>query len=50
MKREVWSYRCLEETARGTSCSIYFDDTGVLRSTQKSPDSLHERNDNDRPF
>jgi len=50
MKREVWSHRCLEDGAWYQLFHFYFDDTGVLRSTQKSPDPLHERNDNDRPF
>jgi hypothetical protein len=47
MKREVWSYRYLEDHVWYQLFNFYFDDTGVLRSTQKSPDPLHEQNGND---
>jgi hypothetical protein len=47
MKREVWSYRYLEDGVWYQLFHFYFDDTGVLRSTQKSPDPLHEQNGND---
>lgn len=50
MKREVWSYRYLEDNVWYLLFHFYFDDAGVLRSTQKSPDPLHEHSDNDRPF
>jgi hypothetical protein len=47
MKREVWSYRYLEDGVWYQMFHFYFDDTGVLRSTQKSPDPLHEQNGDD---
>jgi hypothetical protein len=49
MKREVWSYRYLEDGVWYLLFNFYFDNAGVLRSTQKSPDPLHEQNDNNRP-
>jgi len=49
IKREVWSYRYLEDGVWYQLFHFYFDDAGVLRSTQKSPDPLHEQNDNNRP-
>jgi hypothetical protein len=50
MKREVWSYRFLENGVWYQLFHFYFDDTGVLRTTQKSPDPLHEPNGHNRPF
>lgn len=50
MKREVWSYRYLEDGVWYQLFHFYFDDTGVLRSTQKSPDPLHEQGDDNKPF
>ncbi|NPT59989.1 hypothetical protein [Paraburkholderia elongata] len=50
MKREVWSYRYLEDNVWYQLFHFYFDDAGVLRSTQKSPDPLHEHEDNDHQF
>jgi hypothetical protein len=47
MKREVWSYRYLEDGVWYQLFHFYFDDTGVLRSTRKSPDPLHEQNGDD---
>jgi len=47
MKREVWSYRYLEDGVWYLMFNFYFDQTGVLRTTQKSPDPLHEQNGND---
>ena len=42
MKREVWTYRYLEDNVWYMMYSFYFDDQGVLRLTQKTPDPLHE--------
>ena len=42
MKREVWTYRYLEANVWYMMYSFYFDDQGVLRTTQKSPDPLHD--------
>ena len=47
MKREVWSYRYLEDGVFYLLFNFYFDDTGVLRATQKSPDPLHEQGGDD---
>ena len=47
--REVWSYRYLEDGVWYQLFHFYFDEAGVLRSMQKSPDPLHEQNDNNRP-
>jgi hypothetical protein len=49
MKREVWSYRYLEDDVWYQLFHFYFDSAGVLRATQKSPDPLHEHNGNDQP-
>jgi hypothetical protein len=50
MKREVWSYRYQEDGVWYELFHFYFDDTGVLRSTQKSPDPLHEPGGGDKSF
>ena len=42
MKREVWTYRYLEDNVWYMMYSFYFDDQGVLRITQKTPDPLHD--------
>lgn len=42
MKREVWSYRYLEDGVWYQLYHFYFDDSGVLRLTQKTPDPLHD--------
>lgn len=42
MKREVWSYRYLESGVWYQLYHFYFDDNGVLRLTQKTPDPLHD--------
>jgi len=42
MKREVWTYRYLEDNVWYMMYSFYFDDQGVLRTTQKTPDPLHD--------
>lgn len=42
MKREVWSYRYLENNVWYQLYHFYFDPEGILRLTQKTPDPLHE--------
>jgi hypothetical protein len=42
MKREVWTYRYYEDNVWYMLYSFYFDDQGLLRTTQKSPDPLHD--------
>ncbi|MCM2490697.1 hypothetical protein EFP18_05975 [Burkholderia glumae] len=42
MKREVWTYRYLEDNVWYMLYSFYFDDQGILRLTQKTPDPLHD--------
>lgn len=42
-KREVWSYRFLQDGQWYQLYHFLFDDAGVLRGTQQSPDPLHER-------
>ena len=42
MKREVWTYRYLEDNVWYQLYHFYFDPDGVLRLTQKTPDPLHE--------
>lgn len=42
MKREVWSYRYLEDGVWYMLYNFYFDDQGILRLTQKTPDPLHD--------
>ncbi|MEX3957152.1 hypothetical protein B0G57_10440 [Trinickia symbiotica] len=42
MKREVWSYRYQEDNVWYLLYNFYFDQQGVLRLTQKTPDPLHE--------
>jgi len=42
MKREVWSYRYLENNIWYMLYHFYFDDQGVLHTTQKSDDPLHD--------
>jgi hypothetical protein len=44
MKREVWSYRYLENNINYMIFSFYFDDEGVLRLTQRTPDWTREPN------
>ncbi len=43
MKREVWTYRYLEDNVWYMMYSFYFDDQGILNFTQKSPDPLHDQ-------
>ncbi len=40
MKREVWTYRYLEDNVWYMMYSFYFDDQGIVRLTQKTPDPL----------
>lgn len=40
MRREVWSYRFLHEDNWPSMFNFYFDDGGVLRQTQITPDPL----------
>jgi hypothetical protein len=42
MKREAWTYRYLEDGVWYMLFSFYFDNDGILRLTQKTPDPLHE--------
>lgn len=40
MRREVWSYRFRHENLWPSMFNFYFDDAGVLRQTQITPDPL----------
>jgi hypothetical protein len=42
MNREVWSYRYVENNINHLIFNFYFDDQGVLRQTQKSPDPMYD--------
>jgi hypothetical protein len=42
LKREVWTYRYMESNVWYMMYSFYFDDQGILRLTQKTPDPLHD--------
>lgn len=42
MKREVWSYRFKHEGQWPSMFNFYFDDSGVLRQTQVTPDPLYD--------
>lgn len=42
MKREAWTYRYMDSDVWYMMYTFLFDDNGVLRSTQKSPDPLHD--------
>jgi hypothetical protein len=42
MKREVWSYRYMENNIYYMIFNFYFDDQGILRQTQKSPDPMRD--------
>jgi len=48
MKREVWSYRFKHEGQWPSLFNFYFDDEGVLRQTQITPDPLYDRADSRR--
>lgn len=45
MKREVWTYRFLQDRQWYSMFNFYFDDGGVLRQTQITPDPLRDRSD-----
>jgi len=42
MKREVWSYRYMENNIYYMIFNFYFDDQGIVRQTQKSPDPMRD--------
>jgi hypothetical protein len=42
MKREVWTYRYQEDNVWYLMYNFYFDQQGILRLTQKTPDPLHD--------
>ncbi len=42
MKREVWTYRYMEANVWYMMYSFYFDEQGIVRLTQKTPDPLHD--------
>lgn len=44
MNREVWSYRYMENNIDFLMFNFYFDEQGILRLTQKTPDPMRERN------
>lgn len=46
MKREVWTYRFKQDDVWFSMMNFYFDPDGVLKTTQISPDPLHEKRDN----
>ncbi|TDV12113.1 hypothetical protein [Paraburkholderia caballeronis] len=42
MKKQVWTYRYQEDGVWYMLYSFYFDNDGILRMTQKTPDPLHD--------
>jgi hypothetical protein len=42
MDRQVWSYRYLENNIDHMLFHFYFDDQGILRTTQKMPDPMYD--------
>jgi hypothetical protein len=42
MKRDVWSYRYVENNINHLIFNFYFVDQGDLRQTQKSPDPMYD--------
>lgn len=46
MKREVWTYRFKQDDVWFSMMNFYFDPDGVVKTTQISPDPLHEKRDN----
>jgi hypothetical protein len=42
MKRDVWSYRYVENNINYMIYNFYFDEQGILRQTQKSPDPMRD--------
>ncbi|WP_423198487.1 MULTISPECIES: hypothetical protein [unclassified Cupriavidus] len=45
LRREVWTYRFLQDRQWYSMFNFYFDDAGVLRQTQITPDPLRDRSD-----
>ncbi|PLZ01162.1 hypothetical protein CY652_17450 [Burkholderia sp. WAC0059] len=45
MHRDVWTYRYEEAGIWYMLYSFYFDENGILRITQKTPDPLHDQED-----
>jgi len=43
-QREVWSYRYMESNIHNMMFNFYFDQEGILRLTQRTPDPMRERN------
>jgi hypothetical protein len=43
-QREVWSYRYIENNITPLLFNFSFDNTGILRATQRTPDPLRDRN------
>lgn len=50
MKRQVWSYRYMDSDVWYMIYNFYFDDAGILRTMQKSPDPLHDPDSRNFPF
>ncbi|MCY1353405.1 hypothetical protein D3C81_1143500 [compost metagenome] len=48
MQREVWSYRFRHEDVWPSLFNFYFDNAGVLRQTQITPDPLYDPDDRRR--
>lgn len=48
MKREVWSYRFMQDNFWHMLYYFYFDDNGVLRHTEAAPDPLYTSNNDGR--
>lgn len=46
MKREVWTYRFKQDDVWFSMMNFYFDADGIVKTTQISPDPLHEKRDN----
>lgn len=44
MQREVWSYRYMANNIDYMMFHFYFDDQGILRLTQRTPDPMRDRN------
>ncbi len=47
MKREVWTYRFKQDDVWYSMMNFYFDADGIVKTTQISPDPLHEKFDHD---
>jgi hypothetical protein len=48
MHKQVWTYRYLENNVWYMLYNFYFDDDGILRLTQKTPDPLHDPDSRNR--